>query len=63
MSLQFTHQKIAPFKRKYSYALSVMLLARRILHNIMNVKQETSYYMFPSIDGDSSSFLATTAEA
>ena len=40
-----------------------MLLARRILHNIMNVKQETSYYMFPPIDGDSSSFLATTAEA
>jgi len=40
-----------------------MLLARRILRNIMNVKQETLYYMFPSIDDDSSSFLATTGEA
>jgi len=40
-----------------------MLLARRILYNIMNVKQETLYYMFRSTDGDSSSFLATTGEA
>jgi hypothetical protein len=37
-----------------------MLLARRILHNVINVNEETLYYMFPSIDGDGSSFLAAT---
>ena len=63
MSLQFTHQKISPFKRKYLYALSIMLLARYSLHNITNVKQETLYYMFPSKTGDSSRFLDTTGEA